>query len=404
MTALRAGARDRPARIGMLTYSTKPRGGVVHALHLAEALSRRGEDVRLFALGDPAEGFFRPTDAPFTLFPAPGSEGTLEERVFRSVDALVEGLAGPSSDHDLLHVQDCIAARAALELRDSGNPARIVRTVHHIDDFTTPALIECQNRSVTEPDHVLVVSDFWRRVLLKDFGVEADVVPSGVDVSRFHRPSDADERNSLRHGLGAEARFLFLTVGGIEPRKGSLHLMEALARLKQEIAPPPVLVIVGGHSFQDHAPYRDRVLARAADIGLDEGSDVVILGTVPDAELTRWYWAADAFVFPSVKEGFGLVVLEAMAAGLPVIATDIPVFREYLNHEEGAVLARAGDAASLAAAMRRVVEDPGLRERLGAAGPRIASRFTWDASARRHEEIYERVLRDVSPERTRAGT
>jgi glycosyltransferase-like protein len=285
-------------RVAMVTYSSKPRGGVVHAVELAEALHRRGQTVHLFGLGDPAEGFYRPVRAPHTLFPAPGPDGTLEERVFRAIDRLAGGLADTLPGRfDLIHVQDCIATGAALRLRERGVPTPILRTVHHVDDFTTPALVTCQRRSIVEPDRVLVVSEFWREALRQDFGVEAAVVTNGVDVERFARPPNPNGAD-LRRRVGAEGRFLFLTVGGIEPRKGSLELVEALAKSRLGVSPPPVLAVVGGHSFQDHGPYRKRALARARELGLNLDRDVLVLGTVPDQELRRWYWAADAFVFP----------------------------------------------------------------------------------------------------------
>lgn len=384
-------------RIAMLTYSSKPRGGVVHALHLAEALHAQGADVHLFALGDPREGFYRPALVPHTLFPAPGSEGTLEERVFSSVDALATGLARAGGGFDILHAQDCIAARAVLDLRERVPLGPLVRTVHHIDDFTTPALVECQHRSVVEPDRVLVVSEFWRRALAEEHGIEASVVPNGVDVERFAAPPDPDVVRQIRARAGAEERFLFLTVGGIEPRKGTMELVEALATLREEAPPGPVVAVVGGHSFQDHTPYREGVLARMEELGVELGRDLVVLGTVPDEELASWYRAADAFVFPSAKEGFGLVVLEALASSLPVVATDIPVFGEYLTHGDDALLARAGEAGSLAAEMRRVMGEPALRERLAATGPSLAARYSWETSASRHREVYAEVLRAASP-------
>lgn len=376
-------------RVAMVTYSSKPRGGVVHAVELSEAVHARGGSVQLFGLGDPDEGFYRSVRAPHTLFPAPGSDGSLEERVLRSIDALVRGLAERLPDRfDVIHVQDCIAAGAALRLREGGLRIPILRTVHHVDDFTTPALIECQRRSITGPDALAVVSDHWRHVLARDFGVEADVVTNGVDAARFTRPPtfpDAD----LRRRVGAEDRFLFLTVGGIEPRKGSLELVEALAAVRGVASPPPVLAVVGGHSFQDHGPYRERALDRARQLGI--GRDLVVLGTVPDEELRRWYWSADTFVFPSVKEGFGLVVLEALAAGLPVIATDIPVFRQYLTDGKTAVLTEPGDPRALAEAMTAIIRDGERRTRLAAAGPDVAARFTWDRTAAQHAEIYRRL-------------
>jgi glycosyltransferase-like protein len=387
-------------RIALVTYSTRPRGGPVHTLELAEALRALGCPVHVFAIGDPAAGFFRQLEAPFTIFPAPDPGGTLEERVFASVDALAAGLAAAVPGRfDLVHVQDCIASTAAMGLRAEHPCLPLVRTVHHLDDFTTSALVNCQHRSVLEPDHLLVVSEFWRRALRDGYGVEATVVTNGVDSRRFAAGNGAlAQRAALRERAGADGRFLFLTVGGIEPRKGSLHLVEALGLLKGELHPPPMLAVVGGHSFQDHAGYREAALARAGDLGLSE-QDVVILGTVPDAEMPGWYQAADSFVFPSVKEGFGLVVLEAMAAGLPVVASDIPVFREFLGGGK-ALLARAGSSASLAAAMRRAITDRPERRRLAAGGPAVAAAFSWERTARQHLDFYDRVLAG----RPRAGS
>ena len=380
----------------LLAHSTRPRGGLVHTLFLAEALHRLGHPVHLVALGDPAQGLFRDTSVPHTILPSPSPAPTLEERVFAAVDALEDGLRALVAGPCILHAQDCIAARAAGRIRDADRfPAlagvRIVRTVHHCDDFTTAVLVECQRRSIHDPDKVLVVSQLWRDILACDYEVKADVVPNGIDPDRFG-PAVPGRRAEFRSRLGvADDGFLVLTVGGIEPRKGTATLFEALSLLKGRLSVPPVLGIVGGHSFQDYRAYRDAALARLPELGLALDRDVVLLGTVSDEELGGWYRAADAFAFPSVKEGFGLVVLEAMAAGLPVVATDIPVFAEYLTDGVDALLAPAGDAAALTGALERLAGDGALRERLLAGGSAVVSRFTWEASARRHLEIYAGV-------------
>ncbi|HEX6234536.1 MAG TPA: MSMEG_0565 family glycosyltransferase [Jiangellaceae bacterium] len=375
-----------PAPVALVTYSTRPRGGVVHTLSVGEELHRAGISVHVYALGDPKGGFFRPVDVPHTIIPAPGWEPTLEGRVFASIEALTDGLrAELSGVPHVLHTQDCIAARAANLLRDEGRPVTVVRTVHHVDDFSTQALVECQQRSIIEPDHVLVVSRHWRDRLAREFGVSATVVANGVDAMRFESAGDVSPAD-LRAQSGLDDGFVFLTVGGLEPRKGSLELVEALAVVRGKASPRPRLAVVGGHSFQDHRPYRERCLARAEDLGLvDDG--LVLVGTVADAELPAWYHAADAFVFPSVTEGWGLAVLEAMAAGLPVITSDIPVFREYLADED-ALLVPPGDAEALAAAMAKLAGDATLRSRLGSRGPQLAGRFTWQSSARQHAEFY----------------
>jgi len=375
-------------RVALVTYSTKPRGGAVHTLHLADALHSAGQPVHVFALGDPCEGFFRPFAVPHTIVRAPPPAPTLDQRVFDAADALADGMQHSlATRFDLVHVQDCIAARAAIRIRDATGSFPVVRTVHHVDDFTTPALIDCQERSILEPDRTLTVSRFWRELLAREYGVEATVVTNGVDAKRFRGPGQVDPR-ILRARAGAEGRLLLLTVGGIEPRKGSLELIEAFADLRGAVDPAPVLTVIGGHSFQDHQAYRDQVLARAAELEVQFGTDVVVVGTVPDQELPSWYHAADVFVFPSVKEGWGMVLLEAMTAGLPVVATDIPVFLEFLRDDENALLARAGDVASLCKAFRRICGDLDLRSRLALAGPLTASRYTWETCAAQHITIY----------------
>ncbi len=377
------------SRVAIATYSVRPRGGAVHSVELAEALAAEGADVTLIALGDPAEGFFRPTTVPVHIVEAPPRAETLTERVFSHIDALTSGLARLGERFDIVHTQDCISARAAARVRDRGAGFRLFRTVHHIDDFTTPALIECQDAAILEPDRVLVVSEPWRRRLLDEYGVEAAVVTNGVRAERFAGSGRSPEqRESLRSRIAAGRRHMYLTVGGIEPRKGSQYLVEALGLLKAMPGRAPMLAVVGGHSFQDYRAYRDGVLDSLGSHGLRLDDDVVLVGTVPDSELPGWFGAADSFVFPSVSEGWGLVVLEALAAGLPVVTSDIEVFQEFLTHDVDAVMTETANPASLAAGMARVRDEPGLAARLRANGTATAGRYSWASTARRHLEIY----------------
>ena len=379
--------------IAIVTHSVAPRGGFVHALSLAEELHRQGVDVHLVALGtstamgDPAAALFRPTTVPRTILPGPSKAGTtLTERVFAAIDTLAVGLAAMADRFDVVHAQDCIAARAAVRVRESGAAITVVRTVHHVDDFTTQALVDCQREAVLEPDTVLVVSEQWRRILLDEYGRAAVVVHNGVDPDRLPAPS-ARVRAGLRDSIGADGRFVFLGIGGIEPRKGSVHAFHALARLRRS-GIDAMLAVVGGHSFQDYAGYRDAALAELPGLGLTLGRDVVLLGTVDEDQLAGWYHSADALCFPSVKEGWGLAVMEAMAAGLPVVASDLEVFKEYLQDGVNALLPPVADEVALAAAMRSLALDANLRDRLVAGGRAVLPRFTWEATARRHREIY----------------
>jgi len=389
------------ARVALTTYSVKPRGGVVHTLELAEALTEMGVDTTVIAMGDPDVGFYRSVAADCHIIPAPAWAETLEERVFSWIDAMTEGLAEIAPDFDILHSQDCISARAANRVRARGDGKfATIRTVHHVDDFTTKALIDCQEAAILEPDHVLVVSELWRRQLSDDYGVDATVVSNGVRTARFDASrADRSSRAALRSQGGAVDRHLFLTVGGIEPRKGSKYLIEALGILKAEMpsGTSPKLAVIGGHSFQDYRAYREEVLGSLPRHGLSLGDDVVLLGTVSDDDLPRWFHAADSFVFPSLKEGWGLVILEALAAGLPVVASDIEVFREFLKPGVNAILTRAADPESLARGMKQVITDSTLSARLAASGPKFAGRYSWATSAAQHHEIYREIGSADSP-------
>ena len=385
-------------RLALTTYSVKPRGGVVHTLELAEALQAAGVDVTVVALSDQGKGFFREVDVPVRLVDAPPPAPTLEERVFQSIDTLTGYLTEIGDGFDIVHSQDCISARAAARVRDAGTPFRLIRTVHHVDDFTTQALMDCQRNAILEPDDVLVVSRLWQEKLLQDYGVHAGIVTNGVRTDRFGAGVTELRRKELREQINAGDRFVFLTVGGIEPRKGTAYLVEALARLKATHPNPPLLAIIGGHSFQDYRAYRENVLSSLESSGLRLGTDVVLLGTVSDEELPEWFGAADGFAFPSMKEGWGLVILEAMAAGLPVVTSDIDVFHEFLTDEQDVLMTGAGDAASLAQGLARLVDDKTTRERLAQRGPAVAARYPWSATAEQHLEVYRRALSSTAKE------
>ena len=379
----------------MLTYSVKPRGGVEHALAVAEALAGRGHEVRVVALAAPGETFFRETAVPTHLIAHVPGDGSFDERILAMLDAYREGLRPllADGDFDIVHAQDCLSANAALDLRDEGVIGEVVRTVHHVDDFISRSLIACQDRSILSPDLVLCVSSPWVDRLAREFGVRCRQVRNGVDCDRFRTTRDAAERAADRRALRLGERLTVLTVGGIEPRKGSLTLLEGFARLRA-LAPEldPLLLVVGGATLFDYRDEIERFGARARELGVSE--HVRNVGTVSPAELERHYRAADVFAFPSTKEGFGLVALEALAAGLPVVATQLDVFETFLTDGQSALLTPAGDGEALGAALARLARDPALRARLVEAGGRVVASYGWDTAAAAHEDAYGSFLAD----------
>jgi glycosyltransferase-like protein len=380
-------------RILLMTYSVRPRGGVVHTLELASALQSVGHDVTIAAMARPGEQVFRPSDVPVFRIEHVPTEPSFDDRIAGMQVAYRIGLREliGEGEFEILHAQDCLSANAALDLRSDGWIAHLVRTVHHVDDFTSPSLIACQERSIVEPDLLLCVSPPWAAQLWEEFAVEAHVVGNGVNTERYRPPRDAAERAEERRGLGWSNRLVILTVGGVEPRKGSMTLLDAFARVRRKLAfRRPLLVIAGGATLFDYRSERERFATRVIELGCQD--DVRVTGTVPDTQLAAFYRAADVFAFPSLKEGFGLAALEAQASGLPVVASDLDVFDAFLEHAQSAVLCPAGDALALAGAVQQVAEDNALAGRLASAGPVAAARHGWLASARAHEDHYRRFL------------
>jgi glycosyltransferase involved in cell wall biosynthesis len=145
------------------------------------------------------------------------------------------------------------------------------------------------------------------------------------------------------------------------------------------VKPSARFIIAGGASIFTHAEYRRAFEARRAELG-PAVQGVEIAGVLSDERITALLQAADALVFPSLVEGFGLVVLEALACGTPVVTSAIPPFTEYLHHSD-ALLVDPRNPRAIAAAMLRACE-PDVASRLGARGRELALRFGWDAAAR----------------------
>jgi glycosyltransferase-like protein len=378
--------------VALLTYSTKPRGGVVHTVELGEALHDLGLDVCIYALAKDAGGFYREPRCPYVLVPAAPPPDDIDALVEQRIAEFVVELRRLGPRHDVWHAQDCISANALATLRAEGRVPHFLRTVHHLDDYDSAYLRACQERSVREADACLVVSAAWQETLRAQLGVHAAIVPNGVSTRRF-TPTPDERDQALRRRLSLTGSPLYVTVGGVEPRKNSINLLRAFVSVRDR-RPGAQLVIAGGETLFDYAPYQREFAAVAAAAGLwpaggtpPPGGTLVLAGVLPDALIPPLYRLADAFVFPSVREGFGLVLLEAMASGAPVVSSAQPPFTEFLEHERTALLVDPVRPDEIARAMEAILDQP-LRQRLRSAALATAARHTWEQSARIAAGIY----------------
>lgn len=351
--------------IALLTYSTKPRGGVVHTLNLAEALADLGAEVTVWSLARRGDrGFFREVDPRVRLqlvdFPDRPDE-SVTERIVRSIDLLGAAFAG--HNYDVVHAQDCISANAV---------GTCIRTIHHLDEFTTPILVHCHEKAVVAPYARICVSAAVAAEVRGHWGLTPAVIPNGVRAQRF-RAAAADPA-VLARWRGELGRYV-LAVGGIEPRKGTLDLLESYHLLRQQV-PNLDLVIAGGETLFDYRDYRAEFDRRSTELGVEP----VILGTLADADVPGVVAAAEVFAFPSTKEGFGLAAMEALAAGRPVVTRELPVLREVF----GDTVRYASDPAGFAAAMAAAIGD----DSRATAGLALAESMTWESAARAHLDFY----------------
>jgi D-inositol-3-phosphate glycosyltransferase len=313
------------------------------------------------------------------------------ERVYDHLDEFVEGIEAwriaEAIDYDLIHAHYWLSGSAALTLKTRWSVPvlqmfhtlgrlknRVARSAAELE----PAVrLEEETRIVSEADRIVAANVVERAELLRDYAAHASriaTIPCGVDTDLF-TPGD---RAEARRRLGLDDRPVLLWVGRIAPIKGLDTLLDTVARLR-EGGQDMRLLVVGGDADEPTSGHETSLRQRIARLGLVDS--VRFVGPQPQSVLPLYYAAADLTVLPSYYESFGMVALEAMACGSPVIASRVGGLVTTVRDGVTGFLVPDGDVGALAERIETLVADPELRWRLGREGVRWAAQHRWPCVA-----------------------
>ena len=279
-----------------------------------------------------------------------------------------------------------------------GVKGKKVVTIHDLGFVRYPETVALRTRKMLElhlgktikrADHIFVDSDFTGRELTEIYGVSPDkmtTVYCGVDRELF-KPMEYSECKEALEKRSLTDRGYFFYLGTLEPRKNIENLIISYAmtvrRLEAEGEKVPPLVLGGRLGW-----YYDQMLQRIKTEGIED--KIILAGYLDDSEKAALYARARAFVFPSLYEGFGIPVLEAMACATPVLTSDVSSLPEVVGDK--AVLCNPHDTEEIANGLYRLATDDLLCEKLSMEGYNRSHMFSWDESARITREVYEKLL------------
>jgi D-inositol-3-phosphate glycosyltransferase len=373
----------------------KETGGMnVYVREVSRELGRMGVSVDVFTRSqDPSiQRVVRLGERARVIHLAAGAEAPMaRERVYDHMDEFVEGVEAwriaEAIDYDLIHAHYWLSGVAALTLKRRWSVPvlqmfhtlarlknRVARSAAELEPLVR---VEEETRIVSDADRIVAANVVERAELLRDYGAHASriaTIPCGVDTDLF-TPGD---RAEARRGLGLDDRPVLLWVGRIAPIKGLDTLLDTVARLR-EAGRDMRLLVVGGEADEPTNGHETSLRRRIAALGL--GESVRFVGPQPQSVLPLYYAAADVTVLPSYYESFGMVALEAMACGSPVIASRVGGLVTTVRDGVTGFLVPDGDVEALAERIETLVGDPELRWRLGREGVRWAAQHRWPCVA-----------------------
>lgn len=358
-------------------YAWEAPGGVqVHVRELADRLAARGHDVLVVAPGDrdAEEGNVRTVGRPVRI-PYGGKVAPISFS-WRAWQRIRETLR--VFEPGVVHAHEPLTPSTSM-LAVRATTAPTVATFHagHDRSRLMRAAAPILRSTYRRLDARIAVSHAAADFLATAFPGPVEIVPNGVEVERFAAP----RRPGRRPPAGVPEGRRLLWVGRLDPQKGFPILVRAFEILARELDDLHLVVVGDG---------RDRGAVESLPPELRPR--VAMLGAVRNADLPPYLAAADAFAAPAVgHESFGVVLVEAMAAGVPVVASDIAGYREVVREDVDGLLVPPGDPDALAGSIRRVLAEPQLARRLAGAGRARARTFSWDVIVPRIEAVYDRV-------------
>jgi phosphatidyl-myo-inositol alpha-mannosyltransferase len=364
-------------KIGMVCpYTWDVPGGVQeHVKDLSEALMGLGHEVSVISPAD--------DDTPLPSYVVPAGRaipvpynGSVARLAFGFLSAARVRRWVKEGGFDVLHVHEPAAPSLSL-LACWVADGPIVATVHTANPRSRAmhAAYLALQTALEKISGWIAVSEAARTTLVEHMGTDAVLIPNGVTVRRYEKASPLPDWPGTGGALGFLGRM-------DEPRKGLNVLLRAFELLARER--PGLRLAVAGPGDADDV--RGRVAPEFRD-------RLVLLGRVSQEDKARFYHSVDVFCAPNTGgESFGVVLIEAMAAGAPIVASDLEAFQLVLRDGRAGELFPAGNSTALAAAAGRLLDDPALRERLSAAACDAVRAYDWPIVARDVVKVYEAVV------------
>jgi len=385
-------------KVGTLTWEFPPRvvGGIArHCEGLAKALVRQNHDVHLFTLDFPGSPNYEEMDG-VKVYRASTELGhpNFLTWVLMFNHFLTKRMADVAStvDFDVMHVHDWLAAFSGISFKHYLKKPTVL-TVHSTEVGRSQGLHSPDSFSINgiewwamyEANRVIVCSQSMKNEICDHFNLpkdKVDVIPNAIDATKYQIPVDR-EAVRQRYGVGWGEK-LILCVGRLVPQKGIEYFIQAIPAIAKRY-PEAKFVIVGeGWS-------RDILEAEAKASG--ENRKIQFTGFASDREVIELMTSADALVVPSVYEPFGIVALEGMATGVPVVASKVGGLSEVIEHDRTGIFVYPKNPESIAWGIDRVLSDPDHAKWLiENAKEKLHKAYSWEAVAMKTVDVYRKVV------------